>query len=159
MIYAKTTFFNFYLENYLSNKKISNKKDIPRLEEQSLIFYFEFSCISTFYWLLGKYCPVQASRPLIRSGHWIVKNKLGKKFNTCVSHRVCTICVPIILHTILNSSFGSGRALISFVLQGLDLEALQVKGIYTQDRFFEVTYLNSQAAPDNVSKRSGHCNL
>ena len=61
--------------------------------------------------------------------------------------------------SILNSSFGSGKALISFVLQGLDLEVLQVDHIHTRDRFFEVTYMNRLHAPDNVSKRSGHYNF
>ena len=44
MIYAKTTFFNFYLEIYLSNKKISNKKKMHLDAKSNHIFF-----ISNFY--------------------------------------------------------------------------------------------------------------
>ena len=49
MIYAKTTIFNFYLENYLSNKKISNKKKM-HLDAKSneIIFISNFHAFRLF---------------------------------------------------------------------------------------------------------------
>ena len=44
LIYAKTTFFNFYLENYLPDKKILNKKKM-HLDAKSKHIFF----ISNFY--------------------------------------------------------------------------------------------------------------
>ena len=44
MIYAKTTFLNFYLESYLSNEKISNKKKMHVDAKSNQIFF-----ISNFY--------------------------------------------------------------------------------------------------------------
>ena len=41
---AKTTFFNFYLENYLSNKKISNMKKMHLDAKRNHIFF-----IANFY--------------------------------------------------------------------------------------------------------------
>ena len=38
-IYAKTTFFNFYLENYLLNKKILNKKKMDLDAKSNHIFF------------------------------------------------------------------------------------------------------------------------
>ena len=44
MIYAKTTFLNFYLENYLSNKKISNKEKM-HLDAKSKHIFLERSSL------------------------------------------------------------------------------------------------------------------
>ena len=89
LIYAKTTFLNFYLENYLSNNKISNKKKMHLDAKSNRIFF-----ILKFYWLSGNYCPVQASRPLILSGYWIlVSNTNAVSFNLISEGYIKYCCI------------------------------------------------------------------